>query len=75
MTSFSFGLGWDSKCDIDASMLLLNSDKELEDVVYFGNKDYKPDGYTSAGAVKHSGDNLTGEGDGDDEVIQVNLNK
>merc|ERR1712154_100252 len=39
----------------------------MGDVVFFNNKNYQ-------GAVIHHGDNLTGDGDGDDEVITINLN-
>lgn len=55
--------------DCDASVLLLKNDRvsDKSDVVYFGNLK------TANGAVAHSGDNLTGAGDGDDEVIQVEL--
>ena len=44
----------------------LTDDKDL---VYFGNLKHR------SGAIIHQGDNLTGEGDGDDEVIIVNLPK
>lgn len=44
-------------------------DGSNECTVYFGNK------YGLDGAIKHSGDNLTGEGSGDDEVIEVNLTR
>ncbi len=80
------GLGWDpvkksggilgglfgaasADIDCDASVLLLNDQNKLEDIVYFGKKKSK------CGSINHSGDNLTGEGDGDDEQIQVNLNE
>lgn len=66
------GLGWDPmkgrSMDIDASALLLNENGKLtqtKNLVYFGNKN------SPCGAVVHSGDNLTGHGDGDDEVITV----
>ena len=58
--------------DIDASAMLLHNDKFISssnDLVYYGNKHHH------SGSINHSGDNLTGEGDGDDEVINVNLNK
>ena len=67
MTSFKLGLGWDTECDIDASVLLLDKKGTLLEKVYFGNLT------SNNGAVVHSGDNLTGEGDGDDEVLTVNL--
>lgn len=55
--------------DCDASVIMLKNDKLAtgSDVVYFGN--LKSDN----GAVTHSGDNLTGAGDGDDEQIVVEL--
>ena len=79
------GLGWDEvqqqsrgffapkpqPIDCDAFALLLQNGKLLDtrDVVYFGNLTHM------SGAVKHMGDNLTGEGDGDDEQIEVDLSK
>jgi tellurium resistance protein TerD len=72
----NFGLGWDVRAtdgadfDLDASAFVLDdSGKVLSDkhFVFFNNlKD-------PAGAVAHSGDNLTGEGEGDDEVISIEL--
>ncbi len=59
--------------DCDASAILLNANGKLygraadDCVVYFGNLTH------SSGAIVHQGDNLTGEGDGDDEEIMVNL--
>ncbi|MGM9948882.1 MAG: TerD family protein [Lysinibacillus sp.] len=67
---FGGGGGSNANIDCDASVLMLQNDKlsRQEDVVYFGRK-------TSAcNSVVHSGDNLTGDGDGDDEVITVDLN-
>ncbi|MFZ1325797.1 MAG: TerD family protein [Candidatus Contendobacter sp.] len=71
-----FGLGWDlrktdgSEFDLDASAFVLNVDgKVLSDqhfVFYNNPKD-------PAGAVAHKGDNRTGEGAGDDEVIEITL--
>ncbi len=77
------GLGWDEveqprgffapkpqAIDCDAFALLLQNGKLMnkEDIVYFGNLTH----YTNS--VKHMGDNLTGEGDGDDEQIVIDLN-
>lgn len=55
--------------DCDASVLMLQDDKitKKEQLIYFGNLK------SSCGSVTHSGDNLTGEGAGDDEQISVNL--
>lgn len=66
------GLGWDpdsNSIDIDASIICINKKGKKESVVYFGNKNF------ASGAIKHCGDNLTGEGDGDDEQIEVYLDK
>ncbi len=76
LTNVIVGLGWDVRSttgadyDLDASAILLNaSGKVLSDLhfVYFNNLT-SPDG-----TVEHTGDNLTGEGEGDDEAIKVNL--
>lgn len=72
------GLGWDTNdnggaaFDLDASCFLLGASGKLlreKDFVYFRNND------SSCGAVHHHGDNLTGVGEGDDEVIDVDLSK
>lgn len=58
--------------DCDASVLLLSENEKLtnqKDVIYFGNLKSKD------GSVEHSGDNLTGDGDGDDEQIFIELSK
>lgn len=54
--------------DLDASCLVIDKDGRVIDTIYFGNLT------GAAGAIKHTGDNLTGDGDGDDEQIKVNLN-
>lgn len=71
------GLSWDVKpgiqADADASCICLGeNDKmvEVKSLVFFGN--YKETNKYTA-AIKHSGDNLTGDGDGDDETITVDL--
>ena len=76
---FTIGLGWDTNnsstgtaFDLDASIFLLNDQKKLvsdENFVFYNNL-VSPDG-----AVEHTGDNLTGDGDGDDEQIKVDLSK
>ncbi|TCO74411.1 TerD family protein [Marinisporobacter balticus] len=56
--------------DCDASVLMLDSNNKLtrkQDLIYFGNL------RSMCGSVVHTGDNLTGEGDGDDEQIIINL--
>ena len=70
------GLSWDKKSfdtgadfDMDASVFILAGGKLISDSHFvFYNNLKSPDG-----AVEHTGDNLTGDGDGDDEVILVNL--
>jgi len=69
LDNIKVGLGWDTKCDIDSSILMMDYSHNLYSNVYFGNKK------SCDGAVQHSGDNLTGEGSGDDETIFVNLTK
>lgn len=76
MTAVLVGLGWDARTttgddfDLDASALLLNTTgKVVSDKHFiFFNNTTSPDG-----SVEHTGDNLTGEGEGDDETIKVNL--
>jgi len=71
------GLGWDGSnggdtIDCDASALILGENGKLsssKSIIYFGNKSSK------CKSVIHQGDNLTGEGEGDDEQIVVNLTK
>ena len=68
------GLGWDpardgDDIDLDASCICFNSSKDVVDTIYFGNLT------GASGSVVHSGDNLTGDGDGDDEVINVDLSR
>lgn len=61
-----------AEIDCDASVFMLNSNDKLKNkkhIVYFGNLK------SLDGSVKHMGDNLTGEGDGDDEQIMVELNR
>lgn len=76
LTAVLVGLGWDVRTttgtdyDLDASALLCNdSGKVASDGHFvFYNNLTSPDG-----SVEHTGDNLTGEGEGDDEVVKVNL--
>jgi len=76
---FTVGLGWDtnssstgSSFDLDTSIFVLGENKRLLSDAHFVfyNNLKTPDG-----AVEHTGDNLTGEGDGDDEQIKVDLSK
>ncbi len=76
LTAVIVGLGWDVRTttgtdfDLDASALLLNNSGKVasdQHFIFFNNLK-SPDG-----SVEHTGDNLTGEGEGDDEQIKVNL--
>mmetsp|Transcript_21449 Transcript_21449/g.69452 ORF Transcript_21449/g.69452 Transcript_21449/m.69452 type:complete len:437 (-) Transcript_21449:241-1551(-) len=75
--SIVLGLGWDvdqGKVDLDASAILLDAQGSVLESMFFGN--LRSSGAHSApGAVEHSGDNLTGEGEGDDEQILVDLKR
>ncbi|MEK4628346.1 MAG: TerD family protein [Solibacillus sp.] len=66
---FGGGGGNSANVDCDASVILLKNDRltDRTDVVYFGNLK------GANGAVSHSGDNLTGAGDGDDEQVVIEL--
>lgn len=71
------GLGWDAPpekngfpVDLDASAFLLNRENRVRhdtDFVFYNNLE------TEQGQIKHLGDNTSGEGDGDDEKIHVDL--
>ncbi|TWT27450.1 TerD family protein [Planomicrobium sp. CPCC 101110] len=66
------GGGGGSDVDCDASVIMLDENGKLnskENLIYFGNKKSKD------GSVVHSGDNLTGAGEGDDETIQIDLKR
>ncbi|EGV33144.1 MULTISPECIES: TerD family protein [Thiorhodococcus] len=76
LTNVLVGLGWDARStdgaafDLDASVFLVGEDgKVLSDGHFvFYNQKTSPDG-----AVVHAGDNTTGEGEGDDETVSINL--
>jgi stress response protein SCP2 len=71
LTRVRMGLGWDvgsgEDIDLDASCILYDDRRKDVDKVWFMSKK------GARGAVQHSGDNLTGAGEGDDEVIKVDL--
>lgn len=76
LSTVCVGLGWDSRVtdgsdfDLDASALLVGADGRVvdDDHFVFYNNLTSPDG-----SVRHTGDNLTGDGDGDDESLLVDL--
>ncbi len=61
------GGGGADEIDLDASVIVFDANKNAIDLVWFQQLKSKDN------AIKHSGDNLTGEGDGDDEIIYVDL--
>jgi tellurium resistance protein TerD len=70
------GLGWDARAtdgaafDLDASCFLLNASGKVRsdaDFIFYNNLK------SQDGSVEHTGDNRIGDGEGDDEVIKVNL--
>jgi tellurium resistance protein TerZ len=61
------GGGGADEIDLDASVIVFDADKNAIDLVWFQQLKSQDN------AIKHSGDNLTGEGDGDDEIIYVDL--
>ncbi|MBF0100241.1 MAG: TerD family protein [Desulfobacterales bacterium] len=72
------GLGWDVRAtdgaafDLDASAFMLKEDGKVSserDFIFYNQKE------SACGSVKHLGDNLTGAGSGDDEVVEINLEK
>ncbi|ETD31837.1 TerD family protein [Williamsia sp. D3] len=80
LTNIQMGLGWDpvtvkkmfgnrsADIDLDASVVMF-ADTQVADVAYYGQLTSKD------GSIRHLGDNLTGEGEGDDEVITVDLTR
>jgi len=78
LRAVNVGLGWDTRVtdgsafDLDASVFLLDESGKVRsdaDFVFYNNKN------GGEGSVVHQGDNLTGEGSGDDEVVAVSLDK
>lgn len=74
LAQVKMGLGWEpayrgSDIDLDASVIAYGPQRNHIDSCYFGKLSILN------GAIKHSGDNLTGEGAGDDEVIVVDLGR
>lgn len=86
LNQLQFGLGWDplkkkkgffgglmgggnDAIDLDAGCVLLDNSGNTVDTIWFRKLK------SSCGSVVHQGDNLTGEGDGDDEVITVDLTR
>ncbi len=79
LSQISMGLGWDvakgifgiggGSIDLDASCVMFDELKRVTDTVWFRQLQSRD------GSIRHSGDNRTGDGDGDDETIHVDLNR
>lgn len=79
MTMALIGLGWDvnqydggADFDLDASAFILGANGKVRsdaDFIFYNNLE------SVDGSVRHTGDNLTGEGDGDDEVLIIDFSK
>ena len=78
LTEVAVGLGWDVRAtdgvayDLDASVFLLGTSGKVRsdaDFIFYNNKK------SADGSVEHLGDNRTGAGEGDDEVVDVKLGK
>ena len=76
LTKLKVGLGWDTRVtdgtdfDLDASIFMLDGNDKAKDegaFIFYNNK------VSGCGSVKHLGDNLTGEGEGDDESLTIEL--
>jgi tellurium resistance protein TerD len=78
LSAVHVGLGWDvratdgSDFDLDASAFMVKADGKVRgdsDFIFYNNLK------STDGSVQHMGDNKTGAGEGDDEVVQIDLNK
>ena len=83
LTQIKMGLGWDvakskgffgfgggsEEIDLDASCLMFDEQNQPLDAIWFAQLASKD------GSIRHSGDNRTGAGDGDDETVTVDLNR
>ena len=78
LSNLVVGLGWDVRptdgqsFDLDASAFMLKNDGKVRndsDLIFYNQL------HSSCGSVEHTGDNLTGQGDGDDESLILQLNK
>lgn len=76
LAKVALGLGWDNRAtdgaefDLDAVAFLVGADGKVtgdSDFIFYNNLK------SSCGSVEHQGDNTTGEGDGDDEVVEITL--
>lgn len=83
VTHLEVGLGWSANTgdgadfDLDASVFCLNAEGKtsVPYFLYYGSPQVDNKPTILEGALIHSGDNLTGDGDGDDETVYIDLNK
>eukprot|EP00760_Papus_ankaliazontas_P009745 PhM_4_TR14127/c1_g1_i4/m.90891/K05795/terD; tellurium resistance protein TerD len=64
-----FGLGWDTRCDLDASVHVHKRNACLKEIVFHGQTE------SCCGTIRHSGDCRDGDGDGENEQIVIRLEK
>jgi tellurium resistance protein TerD len=78
LAKMTIGLGWDTRAtdgagfDLDGAVFLLNTTGKVRsdaDFIFYNNLK------SSDGSIVHSGDNLTGAGEGDDETVTIDLGK
>ena len=78
LTDIVIGLGWDVRAtdgtdfDLDGSVFLVNAEGKVRsdaDFIFYNQLK------STDGSVEHTGDNTTGEGDGDDETVRVDLSR
>ena len=78
LSQVAVGLGWDARgtvgddFDLDAMAIMVKEDGKVRtdnDMIFYNNA------ISSCGSVRHTGDNRTGAGEGDDEVVEVDLTK
>jgi tellurium resistance protein TerD len=78
LKEITVGLGWDARTtdgqgfDLDACAFLLSANGKVADdshFIFYGQLSF------ANGSVVHQGDNLTGDGDGDDEVVEVDIQR
>lgn len=78
LKKIQIGLGWDARStdgidfDLDASAFMLTEANKVlsdDDFIFYGQK------VSKCGSIEHMGDNKTGSGDGDDEIIIIDLTK
>lgn len=71
LSNINLGLGWDAsvngrELDLDVTAIMVNEDNKIFDMIYFGN--------LQGLGVKLNGDNRTGHGENDDEIITIDFN-